>query len=502
MSLSDYLPTKGNATGVTDGHVYLKRYLNNEAFVWGGKCMRISGDIDTDNGSPSITTRQAVDGGIERDQIREGAPGQTSFLLEMKDSQGNLFKTIVQKCWWVIDKRTHCGGHNRDAWNEWVEITRMCPSKASGRTLTGTDWENPEGEVMAGFPMTALETIDLYRLTGVGGAVNALVCYIADVSTASPARCVDGCDDQEDCVLQAVTSLVAAGSPYLLTNLAGGDLNDWTSIELTEWTTGGGEFILALRNFVLIGSTGETAILYSDDLGVTRVEIDETIVTDWAVNPPTNVDGIDQTYILMCGENGYMYKSVDAARSWKTCNGSGVATTQDLKEVMIARDDPQVAYAIGASNAIIKTENGGDDWYPLTGPSAADALLALWVDHRNRILVWNDDSELWESTDGGESWTQQVAPPGTLAATSTNAAFASCSCDEIMLIATDLTNNLVWRNVYGGASGYWYSKIDSNWAGDGSGFLADSPWAMACCGPNRYIVVGGTATTWAYVLTA
>jgi hypothetical protein len=51
------------------------------------------------------------------------------------------------------------------------------------------------------------------------------------------------------------------------------------------------------------------------------------------------------------------------------------------------------------------------------------------------------------------------------------------------------------RNVEGGADGYWFDKIDAEWEGGGGGFLDGIPAAIACCGPNHAIVVGGNGTT-------
>ena len=582
MGLEDFLPLTGDSYGLTDGHVYLKRKETLEPYVWGGSCMRIDEQTIALR-KMNITQQQAIGGGIERHQARLDPPGESTFTIEMKRTQASRFKTLMRTCLWNVDHRVHCEGGRRDAWNDWQEITRFCTAAPDERRMSGSHWEEA-GDAMITFPMTALDTVDIYRVTGegdtlrmtiaftdlqfvngnpdtitsaggdftdyfiagdviycsdsanpatnygphtiAGGGVAAntltlvsvttvtnegpgaltlydpMLAMVLDIDVCHGARCPTSCNSQQDCKLAAVTSILSgpagAPSPWLFTNLAGGDLDQWVNTELTEWTTGNADFVLCLSDFLIIGSRAEYEILRSDDFGVTRHAIaatnDPTPLAWGAANIPRQIDGIDQCYILMCGDSGYMYRSVDAGRTWETVD-AGAATTEDLNRVMIARDNPQVAYAIGVNNAFIKTQNGGETWLDIGGPSAGDALLGLWVKSAYHVLVLNDDGELWETIDGGISWTMQEDPYG-MPATLTYADIVGCGCDELYMIATDGTDLLFYRNVYGGSSGFWYNRGTNHWEA-----LADDPTCIACCGPNRAIAAGGISTAgWFYLL--
>jgi len=585
MALSNYLPMTGNAYGMADGHVYLKQASTFDPYAWGGRCMRIDEQtIALRKGT--ATMRQATGGGVERHQMRYEPPGESAFSLIMKRTQASQIKTLLMSCDWHVDHRIHCDGAGRDNPHGWEEITRFCFSGADERRMSGSGWEDTTGDQMITIPMTALDGVDIYRVTGEGGsammtvefadltfvngnpdtitsaagdftdffaaadvfyvlgtanpatnygphviagggvAANTLtlvsvttvtnegpsalvmsvpiLAQILDIDVCHPARCPTGCDPQQDCKLAAVSSILSgpagAPTPYLFTNLAGGDLDQWVSTSLTEWTTGNADFVLCMSDFLIVGSLAEFAILRSDDFGVTRQPIvqtsDPTPVVWGAANMPRQIDGIDQYYILMCGDSGYMYRSTDAGRTWYTVSAA-TATVQDLDRVMIARDNPQVAYAIGASNAFIKTENGGRTWLDVGGPSAGDALLGLWVKNAHHVLVLNDDGELWETVDGAESWTMQIDPDG-MPATLTYGDIVGCGCDEYYMVATDGTELLIYRNVYGGASGFWYTRGTEHWE-----VLADDPTCIACCGPNRAVAAGGVAAAgWFYLLTA
>lgn len=169
MPLSDYLPVSGESYGQTDGHVYLKPAGTLQPFVWGGECMAL-GDGDVDLGGMATTVRQDVRGGLKRDSVRVAAPGPASGTLSMKRVQHNRMKTILRGCLWIIDKRMHCEGIDRDSWNKWEEITRVCHGKFTNRTITGVGWENTEADAMVSMPYTALNEYDIYRLSGEGFA--------------------------------------------------------------------------------------------------------------------------------------------------------------------------------------------------------------------------------------------------------------------------------------------------------------------------------------------
>ena len=470
----------GQTATTQAGTVYLKKAATFDPFEWGGRWMRL--DESTDNrGSLSASTRQNPRGGVERDRLNQDVPGTVDFSIVMKQRIGDRRKTELLRCFWIVDRRTHCEGRDRDDPNAWLEITRKCFGRASGRTTPATSWDGEE-DALVTVPMQALNEYDIYQVEySETLAISANAVSITDIDVCHPEKCPT-CDPEDDCVVAAVTTLEAAASPILLLNTEGGDLDQWTQIVLSDWTVGDADAILCLGNFLVIVSNGEGAVLRSDNRGTTVVE---TSNADMAANAPNQIDGIDQTYILMCGDNGYIYGSFDGARTWETLD-AGIATTENLARIMIARDNPLVAYAIGANNALVKTGNGGLTWVALTGPSAADGLLGLWVEDEDHVLIVNDDGELWETSDASVSWTQQSALP-EVTATLTDADIVRVDCDVYYMVVSDGTDSTMYRNVQGGADGYWL-KIDP-------ATNPVSPFtAVTACDGNRAIAVGGNGT--------
>lgn len=315
---------------------------------------------------------------------------------------------------------------------------------------------------------------------------------LTDADSCQPDRCPDYCDPQEDCVVAAVSTMEAAGTVHLYTNLGGGDPDLWVDVPVTEWATdaAGASAVLCIGEFLVMVNTAETAIIYSDDRGTTRTEIDQAVVTDWVSNPPVQIDGIDQTFVVLCGNNGYVYGSYDAGRSWETLD-AGIATTAALSRVMIARDNPSVVYAIGATDKVIKSINGGHTWALVTPTGGGAALTALWVVDQNTVLVGDASGNIYETEDGGVVWTAQADPPSLPATASIND-IVGCGCGILWMVVEDKalygTDHVIYRNIDGGADGRWFIPTDGE-------DVTHPLLAITCCDRNRAVAVGGTGTT-------
>jgi hypothetical protein len=360
----------------------------------------------------------------------------------------------------------------------------------SDRAVAGINWEGDE-EAMITFSTTSLSVEDIYRVGGSEGTIGTPggPFMITDVDVCQPGRCPDRCDDQEECVVMAVTENDTT-RPWMLYNLYGGDQDNWTAVALTGFGAFDATAVVCLGSFwVAISSAGTAKLIYADTYAGTQT----SVTTPFASGAPASIDAIDQSFIDVGGASGYVYTSRDSARTWTTVS-SGEATGNVVSQIMIARDNPRVIYgATSAATTVIKSENGGRTWFPV-GAIGAGTAQSMYVINQSTVLIGNAAGQLFQTVDGGVTWTEQINLPNL--ATKANVTIKSitgCGCGVLYLSTYETAQpGEIYRNVDGGASGRWYVPADIETLGTAQ---TGAVQALACCGPNHLIGVGGTTAS-------
>lgn len=110
------------------------------------------------------------------------------------------------------------------------------------------------------------------------------------------------------------------------------------------------------------------------------------------------------------GNGGYIY-FVSNFKVGVTVQDAGVATTQHLRAV--AAFDAENVLAVGDSNAVVFTSNGGVSWESITGPAVGINLGACWMWSPKVWFVGEGSGgtgKLWLTTNAGVTWTQVGLP--------------------------------------------------------------------------------------------
>jgi len=115
--------------------------------------------------------------------------------------------------------------------------------------------------------------------------------------------------------------------------------------------------------------------------------------------------GARATWIV--AESGYIYFAEDPTAAVIVQN-AGVVTTQTLNDVDAI--DSQNVVAVGNSNAVVFTDNGGDTWQAVTGPAVGVALTAVAMISPSHWLVGDANGDLWYTLDSGLNWTERALP--------------------------------------------------------------------------------------------
>jgi photosystem II stability/assembly factor-like uncharacterized protein len=303
------------------------------------------------------------------------------------------------------------------------------------------------------------------------------------------------CDDQEECVLIAVTEDDITNS-YMAVNTQGGKEAGWGApITLTALGANDANQVACAGGLVVIVSTANASVLVSPDLGTTQIDI---ATTDMGSHAPASVDMMDQSFIVVGAADGYIYGSYDGGQdqnTWETLSDGG-ATALAITRIMIARDNPQVIYGVSnAGDVIIKSENGGRTWFAQQPTGGGNNITALCVVNQNHVLVGTDAGEVYESVDGGDAWTEQTTLGVLTAATKANTTIKDIvdnGCGELGLVTENTSDDEGWflRNVDNGASGKWFHPDECEDPASGKDYNG-----LACCGNNHFVGAGGEAAT-------
>jgi photosystem II stability/assembly factor-like uncharacterized protein len=128
-----------------------------------------------------------------------------------------------------------------------------------------------------------------------------------------------------------------------------------------------------------------------------------------------------------------VYKSTDGGHSWRRV---GLEDTRHIGDIIIHPSNPDIAYvaALGhawgpnAERGVFRTTDGGAAWQKVLFKSERAGAIDLAIDpHNPDILyasIWHvqrhphalvsggDDSGIWKSTDGGDTWTEITRAKG------------------------------------------------------------------------------------------
>ncbi len=184
----------------------------------------------------------------------------------------------------------------------------------------------------------------------------------------------------------------------------------------------------------------------------------------------------NETYIAASG--GYIYLLPDPTLG-VTVLSDGSVSTQNLNDI---HGYGQTVVAVGASNAIQVSTNGGETWTLVVGPTPAVNLTAVWCMSSLIWFVGTGNGRLYYTTNGGTTWTQITL--GTLSVVN-DIKFAD---DVVGYMAVEVGGAArVYRTTDGGHTWYYTTPAISGLP------TALRINAVAPCGDNA-LSVGGIKT--------
>ncbi len=307
--------------------------------------------------------------------------------------------------------------------------------------------------------------------------VGIVICD--SVSCAACGLPSDGCQ-----VVFAVT-LTAGGSPGLPAEILytqdGGAVWGDTNVNTLGVSEDPNGLACVGVNLVVISEDSESlhyaAIADILDGTETWTEVTTGFV---ATKGPLAIISIDPQHTWIVAEGGYIYFTDDPTSAVEV-QESGSATVQDLTD--IHGIDTLNLVAVGNSNAVLVTANGGATWAAVTGPAVGVNLTAVWMRSTLEWMVGTADGRLFYTRDAGENWTAKSFP-GSGAGSVRDIQFSSATVGW-MAHDTATPAGRILRTIDGGFS--WYVAPEGNLSIPAN----DKIGALAACPSDVNVIFGG-----------
>lgn len=413
--------------------------------------------------APSSTERGAYD---VVDSFQSGEDNATLGITLRYTLEPSLIKKVAdKKC--VADIQIHMGKCTdpRDYNHGWA--TGKIAVFEGGHITShktgdlGSLQSGDEGIVDEDVEVSASNYYEIGPMTFAERAKSEVTNEVKAVVVCDSPSCGD-CDSPSDgCQKVYYITAPATGSPGLLPEV-GISANGLTSIahESTITTAAVADQITDAAcvgdNLVVTDLT--TPSLHYADLS----DLQDNIATWVAVTTgfvaakgPNAIDSYSPFDTWLVGNGGYVYFTSDPTAG-VSVQDAGVATTQNLNDVDAF--STEIVVAVGASNAVIYTLNGGSTWQSVTGPAVGVALNAVAIRSEKEWWVGSAAGKLYYTKDRGAHWTEKTFP-GSGAGNVYSIVWASNSVG-FMTHTTAAPLGRILRTISGGNS--WYVLPDGS----------------------------------------
>ncbi len=122
---------------------------------------------------------------------------------------------------------------------------------------------------------------------------------------------------------------------------------------------------------------------------------------------PNHMDSVDASHTWIVGDGGFIYFTQNPVLS-VTVQDAGIATTQSLQ--WVSAFSTKFVLAVGALNAVVFTDNGGDSWASVTGPEVGILLSVCHMWSADVWMVGTTTGKLYFTINRGNTWTEKGLP--------------------------------------------------------------------------------------------
>lgn len=335
-------------------------------------------------------------------------------------------------------------------------------------------------------PLSGDDWYEIKRVVGSELAASTVVQEIVGVIICDSRQCGECGISSNGCEKVFAVTLNTGGSPGLGAQVlyspdAGATVSSSvvTSLGATSDPTG-----LACSGIYLVVISNESLSLHYAELAdilagtETWTEVTTGIV---AAKGPNAIFSLGSVFNWLVGDGGYIYFSDDIT-SGVTVQSAGAQSIQNLNDIHGADEFNLVA--VGDSNVVLYTTDGGSNWASVTGPAPAVNLTSVFVKSDQIWLVGTAGGQLFYTQDGGANW-EEKAFSGSGSGSINDIQFSTPTVGY-MATTTGAAAGRVYRTIDGGFS--WYILPE---AAGLSLPTSDAINALAACSENPNLVFAG-----------
>jgi hypothetical protein len=365
--------------------------------------------------APSQVQRNAFDviGSFRSGEENATLPITIRYILER-----SLFLDIAnQGC--AFDLGVHIGKCTdpRDFNHGWKTGKVLAFEEAVLTTYKTTDLgtlsNDDNGEINEEVELSALRMYEILPMTFAERAKSEVTNEIIKVVVCDSPSCGD-CDDVSDgCQKIFAISAPSGTSPGLLPEVIISDDGLTTVKHESTITTlsvsKNPSDAACVGDYLVVISNADGALHYADLSDLVGGTATWTKVSSGVVagKEPLCISSVSPFDTFVGGSGGYIYKISDPTSEFEVID-SGVATTQDLNSIYAF--SLSVIVAVGNSNAVVYSVDGGDTFTSVTGPNVGVALNVVTARSAKEWWVGDASGKLWYTRDQGVHWTQKGFP--------------------------------------------------------------------------------------------
>lgn len=394
---------------------------------------------------------------ITVDRIK-GQVGLPTISIESRLTQelSTLLQLIRKGC--ALDIQLHAGSCEdpRDFNGGWSKIYVLEGAEASSYDtgeLGALDGDQ-EAVVNETVPLSGEDWYEIKRIIAAELGATEVVQEVVGVAICDSRQCGECGIPSNGCEKFFAVTKNVAGSPGLgaqvLFSSDGGAT--WSSTVVTTLGASDDPTSIACVGIYLVvtSNDGESIhyALLADILNGTETWTEMT--TGFVAGKgPNKIFSLGSVFNWIVGDGGYIFFADDIA-SLVEAQASGGQTVQNLND--IHGSDELNLVAVGNSNAVLFTQDGGVTWAAVTGPVPGVALNAVFVKSANVWFVGAANGNLYYTRDAGANWVAK-AFPGSGSGSVRDISFSTPTVGY-MAHSTSAPAGRVLRTVDGGFS--WY----------------------------------------------